>query len=197
MKKLFSFALALVLMLSMCIPAFAAEVSTDENTVHYGKSEISAVNQVPYAIVEIPDENTAVAADEDIVYYGINELNPEEFIRVDSATVEKARASYTRFEFPGAVSNSVYSDFVENVITAGSSATLTVNTCVWAPESNNLEIGIYNWTTGENWYVVRSGGQVSNYSRTFSSLTAGTYSVYVRNRGTSSLTTGYLLYNLR
>lgn len=163
MKKLFSFALALVLMFSMCIPAFAAEASIDENTV----------------------------------YYGINELKPEDFIRVAPATVEKARASYIRFEFPGAVSNGVYSDFVENVITAGSSATLTVDTCVWAPESNNLEIGIYNWTTAENWYVVRSGGKVSNYSKIFSGLTAGTYSVYVRNRGTTSLTTGYLLYNLR
>lgn len=197
MKKLFAVVLAFVLMCSMCLPVFAAETFTDENTVYYGKSEISTVNQVPYAIVEIPDENTPMAADEDIVYYGVNELNPEDFIRVDPATVEKARASYNRFEFPGAVSNSVYSDFVNNVITAGSSATLTVNICVWAPEYNNLEIGIYNWTTAENWCVVRSGGQVSNYSRTFSGLTAGTYSVYVRNLGTHSLTTGYILYNLR
>ena len=116
MKKLFAFALAFVMMFSMCIPALVAKASTDENTVYYGKSEISAVNQVPYAIVEIPDENTVMAADEDIVYYGINELNPEDFIRVDPVTVAKARASYTRFEFPGALSNSIYSDFVENVI---------------------------------------------------------------------------------
>lgn len=163
MKKLFSFMLAFVLMFSMCIPAFAVEASTDENTV----------------------------------YYGIKELNPEDFIRVAPATVEKARASYTRFEFPGAVSDNVYSDFVEYVITAESSAALTVDTCVWAPESNNLEIGIYNWTTAENWYVVRSGGQVSDYSKTFSGLTAGTYCVYVRNCGTTSLTTGYLLYHLK
>nr|CRY94508.1 hypothetical protein [uncultured prokaryote] len=196
MKKFFTFMLALVLMFSICVPVFAAEGAANNDTVYYGESEISAVNQVPYAIVEVPDEEVAIAAAEDIVYYGINELNPEDFVRVTPAEVQKARASYTRFEFPGAVANSVYSDFVENVITAGSSATLAVDTCVWAPESNNLEIGIYNWTTAENWYVIKTGGRVSNYSKTFSNLTAGTYSVYVRNRGTNALTTGYLLYNL-
>lgn len=59
-----------------------------------------------------------------------------------------------------------------------------------------MEIGIYNWTTAENWYVVKSGGQAMNDFITFTNLTAGSYSVYIRNRGTSSLTTGYLLYHL-
>ena len=74
MKKLLTFSLALVLMLSICVPAFASEVSTNEDTVHYGQSEISTVTKVPYNIVEVPDGDDVVTADEDIVYYGINEL---------------------------------------------------------------------------------------------------------------------------
>ena len=197
MKKVLPFALVLVLLFFMCIFVFASEAPAGEDTVYYGKSEIFELNQIPCATAENPDKNIAMEEDEDTVYYGINELNPEDFIYIAPATVQRARASYTRLEFPGAVYNSVYSDFVENVITAGASATLDVNTCVWAPESNDLEIGIYNWTTAENWYVVRSGGQVYNYFINFTNLTAGSYSVYIRNRGTSSLTTGYLLYNLR
>lgn len=196
MKKLLTFSLVLVLMLSICVPAFASEVSANEDTVHYGQSEISTVTKVPYNIIEVPDDDDVVTADEDIIYYGINELNPEDFVRVTPNTVDMARASYLSYDFAGAVSGSVYSDFIEHVITAGSSATLTVDVCVWAPESNNLEIGIYNWTTGENWYVVRTGGQVVDYSKTFSNLTAGRYSVYVRNKGTTALTTGYILYDL-
>ena len=142
-------------------------------------------------------ENVEAVADDNVVHYGINELNPDDFIYIAPATVQRARTSYMRFECPGAVYNSVYSDFIENVITARASAILNVNTCVWAPESNNLEIGIYNWTTAENWYVVKSGGQVMNDFITFTNLTVGSYSVYIRNRGTSSLTTGYLLYHLR
>ena len=38
--------------------------------------------------------------------------------------------------------------------------------------------------------------QVVDYSKTFSNLTAGRYSVYVRNKGTTALTTGYILYDL-
>ena len=195
-KKLFAAALVIVLALSMCIFAFAAETPANEDTVYYAKSEISGMNRASSAIVDIPEDKIAVTGEEDTVYYGINELKPEDFIRVESAAVERARASYTRFEFPGAVSGSVYSDFNENVITAGATASLYVNTCVWSPESNDLEIGIYNWTTGENWYVVRAGGQVNNYRKIFYNLSAGTYSVYIRNRGTNALTTGYLLYNL-
>ena len=69
-------------------------------------------------------ENVEAVADDNVVHYGINELNPDDFIYIAPATVQRARTSYMRFEFPGAVYNSVYSDFIENVITAGASAIL-------------------------------------------------------------------------
>ena len=196
MKKLFALALAIVLTLSMGIFAFAAEVPTNESAVHYAKSEISSISRVPSAVVDIPEDKVAITGEEDTVYYGINELNPEDFIRVESTPVPQALTSYNRFEFPGAVSGSVYSDFVEHNVEAGDFLPLHIDTCVWAPESNNLEIGIYNWTTAENRYVLRAGGKVLNYSIVFPNLSAGIYSLYIRNRGTNALTTGYILYNL-
>ena len=196
LKKVLAFSLVLALILSVSIPVFATEISGNEDTVYYGESEISTLNQVPYNRVEIPDESIAITAEEDVVYYGINELNPEEFIRVTPNTVDVARASYLSYDFAGAVSNSVYSDFIEHTVAEGSSVTLTVDICVWEPISNDLEIGIYNWTTGENWRVIRSGGQVVDYAKTFTGLSAGKYSAYVRNLGSTTLTTGYILYDL-
>ena len=195
-KKVLAFSLVLALILSMSIPVFASEIFGSEDTVYYGESEISSLTQVPSNRVEIPDESIAITAEEDIVYYGVNELKPEDFIRVTPNSVNVARASYLSYDFAGAVSNSVYSDFVEHTVAAGSSVTLTVDICVWSPESNNLEIGIYNWTTGENWRVVRSGGQVVDYVKTFTDLSAGKYSAYIRNLGSTTLTTGYMLYDL-
>lgn len=196
MKKLFSFALALMMLFALCVPAFAASLPNEEDTVYYGNSDAPDVCQIPYAIVDVPDEAKAVAAEEDTVYYGINQLNPEDFIRVSPATVGTARSSYIRLEFGGTMYDNLCSDFIENVIKAGATASLKVDTCVWAPETNDLEIGIYNWSTAENWYVVKSGGKVSNYSKKFTNLTAGTYSVYILNRGKNTLTTGYMLYTL-
>ena len=196
LKKVLAFSLVLALILSVSIPVFATEISGNEDTVYYGESEISTLNQVPYNRVEIPDESIAITAEEDVVYYGINELNPEEFIRVTPNTLDVARAGYLSYDFAGAVSNSVYSDFIEHTVAEGSSVTLTVDICVWEPISNDLEIGIYNWTTGENWRVIRSGGQVVDYAKTFTGLSAGKYSAYVRNLGPTTLSTGYILYDL-
>lgn len=186
----------------MICAAFACILAVGTLAIPASAIETASSMSIPAITKSLADSSFSLmtgetVADDNVVYYGINELNPDDFIYIAPATVQRARTSYIRFEFPGAVYNSVYSDFIENVITAGSSAILNVNTCVWAPESNNLEIGIYNWTTAENWYVVKSGGQVMNDFITFTNLTAGSYSVYIRNRGTSSLTTGYLLYHLR
>lgn len=132
------------------------------------------------------------------VLHDVTEWNPEDLTRLTSTTVNEPSGIGTgiRLEFPSAKSSSVYSDSIENELTSGSSATLTINTCVWAPESNDLEIGIYNWTAGENWYVVASDGQVIDQTFTFTNLPAGSYSVYVRNCGNVELSTGYLLYSI-
>lgn len=197
MKKLLAFSLAVILTFSMFTPVFAMGISTDADTEYCGKLDVSGVTALPYTVVDISDLNTARARNaEDVEYFGVNELNPEEFIRLTPTMVETGRRSGIRLEFPGALPNSVYSDFIENVMTEGSSATLAIDTCVWAPEYYQLEVGIYNWTDATNRYVLLYGGHESGYRHVFSGLSEGSYSVYIRNRGASSLTTGYLLYNL-
>ncbi len=194
MKKLHSLTLSFILIFSMCIPAFA------EDAVYHESPRATEGWPIFDSYVDVPavQSDAAEESSEDVVYYGINQINPEDILRLTPTTVRSAegtRASYVRLEFPGALAGSVYSDFIEHVITAGSSANLSISVCVWSPEYYDLEIGIYNWTTAQNWYVVRSGGSVYNYSHLFTNLPAGEYSVYIRNRGMSSLTTGYLLYS--
>lgn len=192
MKKLLSLTLSFILIISMCIPAFA------EDAAHHESPRVVGTISDSYVDVPAAQSDAAKESGEDVVYYGINQIKPEDFLRLTPTTVRStrgARASYVRLEFPGALAGSVYSDFIEHVIPAGSSVNLSISACVWSPEFYDLEIGIYNWTTAENWYVVRSGGSVYNYSHLFTGLSAGEYSVYIRNRGMSSLTTGYLLYS--
>lgn len=195
MKKMIFFLLACAVLLAvpLCVSA------TTEDVVHK-EGPIAVENPDP-----VSGQYTALPSESgETVYYGINQIKPEEIIRLDSATVAAeentstgSRSVYPRIEFAGALPNNVYSDFADNVITAGSTANLFIKVCVWAPESYNLEIGIYNWTTAENWCVTRSGGYLSEHSLPpFENLTAGTYSVYIRNLGGSSLTTGYMQYRL-
>lgn len=191
MKKLLSLTLSFILIISTCIPAFA------EDAAHHESPRVVGTISDSYVDVPAAQSDAAKESGEDVVYYGINQIKPEDFLRLTPTTVRStrgARASYVRLEFPGALAGSVYSDFIEHVIPAGSSVNLSISACVWSPEFYDLEIGIYNQTTGENWYVVKSGGSMMDFSQCFTDLSDGTYSVYLRNRGMSSLTTGYLLY---
>lgn len=203
MKKTICMALAFILVLAISMSVSA--LSNTKDTVHYAKDAIDAGDVHVLSSTVVDDRDIAAAADEEYtVYYGINQFSPEDIPPLTPVPVNNlcsedgtvSRASYIRLEFPGALAGSIYSDFNENVVGAGDSATLDVQTCVWAPESNTLEIGIYNWTTAENWYVLRSGGSINNKLFTFTNLSAGPCSVYIRNHGPNALTTGYLLYNL-
>lgn len=197
MKKILSLLFVIVALFSVFIPAYAA-VSNEENVPQYSNGLSTSVMCTESAPALHNDASIAIDG-EDVVYYGKNEIQPEDIIYAKPVTVYSANATgriSTRFEFDGTRQNEIASDFVDNIIRSGESANLMVNTCVWAPESNSLEIGIYNWTTAENWYVIQSGGSVIDRSFTFSSLTAGTYSVYIRNLGAYTLTTGYIAYNL-
>lgn len=197
MKKIFAFSLTVLLTFSMVTFAFAAEISTDADTEYRGKLDVSGVTALPSTVVDLDALRAEREKNVDaVVYSGVNELNPEEFIRLTPTTVDTGRISGTRLEFPGAEPNSVYSDFYEKVITQGSSATLSIEQCVWAPEYYQLEVGIYNWEDATNYYVLLSGGGVSGTRYSFTGLSAGRYSVYIRNRGAGPLSTGYLLYNL-
>lgn len=194
MKKTICTVLCFILVLTL--PFATSAYSNTEDPVHYSNGTINTVVEDKPA-QEVPSE-------EDTVYYGINQFKEEDFLPLTSAPLHNvngadgtaSRASYIRLEFPGALANNVYTDFVEYTIPAGSSATLDINIAIWAPESYDLEIGIYNWETDENWYAVKFGGSISNYTKKFTNLTAGNYSVYIRNLGASSLTTGYMQYNL-
>ncbi len=197
MKKLLAFSLAVILTFSMFTPVFATGISTDADAEYCGQLDISGVTALPYTIVDLQALRAEREKNADaVVYCGVNELNPEEFIRLTPTMVDTGRSSGTRLEFPGALPNSVYSDFHEKVMTQGSSATLSIEACTWAPEYYQLEIGIYNWEDGTNRYVLLYGGLVSGTSYLFTELSAGRYSVYIRNRGAGPLSSGYLLYNL-
>lgn len=185
MKKLFPIAIVLAGILALCIPVVAASLPEGEDVVYYRKEGSSQVWQTTGEVVELSGET------EETVQYGIDQLAPEDFLCLPTATVEKN----SRLEFSNALPGDPCSDFLKIEIKDGE-ATLKIDTCVWAPETNDLEIGIYNWSTAENWYVLKSGGKVSNYSKNFVNLTAGTYSVYILNRGKNTLTTGYMLYTL-
>lgn len=190
MKKLLSLTLSFILIISMCIPAFA------EDAAYHESPRVAGTISDSYVDVPAAQSDAAEESDEDVVYYGMNQIKPEDFLRLTPATVNRVgEADSVRLEFSDALAGSVYSDFMEHAVSAGSSVNLSISACVWSPEFYDLEIGIYNWTTAENWYVVRSGGSVYNYSHLFTGLSAGEYSVYIRNRGMSSLTTGYLLYS--
>lgn len=189
MKKLLSLTLSFILIISMCIPAFA------EDTAYHESPRAAGTISDSYVDVPAAQSDAAEESDEDVVYYGMNQIKPEDFLRLTPATVSKAEeADSVRLEFSDALAGSVYSDFMEHAVSAGSSVDLSISACVWSPEFYDLEIGIYNQTTGENWYVVKSGGSMMDFSQCFTDLSDGTYSVYLRNRGMSSLTTGYLLY---
>lgn len=189
MKKLLSLTLSFILIISMCIPAFA------EDAAHHESPRVVGTISDSYVDVPAAQSDAAKESGEDVVYYGINQIKPEDFLRLTPATVSKAgEADSVRLEFSDALAGSVYSDFMEHAVSAGSSVNLSISACVWSPEFYDLEIGIYNQTTGENWYVVKSGGSMMDFSQCFTDLSDGTYSVYLRNRGMSSLTTGYLLY---
>jgi len=192
-KKLFAFSFAIILAFSTCILVFA----TEENTEYCEQSDASGVIALPYTVLDLD----ALRAEreknaEDVEYSGVNELNPEEFIRLTPTMVDTGLISGTRLEFPGAAPDSVHSDFEENAVTEEGSLTLEIESCTWALEFYQLEIGVYNWEDGTNRYVLLYGGFVSDYSHVFTGLSAGRYSVYIRNRGAEPLSSGYLLYNL-
>lgn len=168
MKKFVSLLLVFVMISLMSIPVYAAET----NAVEVAGGEKGAV------------------------YYGINEIKPEDIVRIGTGAVPQNRNGGIPFDFAGAIPNSVYSNFVEVYYSAGSTAVLEIDVCTWSPEYNNLEVGIYNWTTAENWYTTWPDGQIENEWIYFYNLSAGRYSVYIRNVGSSSLQTGYLLYKL-
>lgn len=183
MKQLVAFVLAFLLMFTMCVPSFAAEYEVRTSNLSINADGLKATSGGG------PDTLLDTAE----IHYGINELDPTSFVRVESNEVKTGRSADLSFDFAGCSPNAIYSDMVEYIIADNSSATLQVKSCIWAPEYFKIEIGIYNWTTAENRYVECTGGSV-NGNITFNNLTAGNYSVYIRNCGTYTLTSGYIRY---
>lgn len=165
MKKLSCMLLALILILTTAVPAFAYTNSSDAD------------------------------GDGEVMHYGIHQINPEDFIEASPIATVSARSGTLSFSFAGANKDEVYTDFVEFYFSSGSTATLHVTACTWMPENYPLEIGIYNWSTAENWYYTKYNGNYNGYLF-FSGLTSGQYSVYVRNKGTSTIQSGYISYSL-
>ena len=201
----------IAILLSVCclfstLPMYGCAYEVDNNFTVSTEvvTATSDADKTQYVLIESPEEYAALSGDSgDIVYYGKDLIDPDEIILLpssiitvsDNADSRTARSTYTRIEFPGTKPNAIYSDFSYHPVSAGASVTMTINTCVWAPEHYDLEIGIYNWTDATNRWSLESGGSAS-FEKTFTNLTAGEYSIYIRNRGSSALTTGYLKYRL-
>ena len=103
--------------------------------------------------------------------------------------------AFTRMEFAN-VNPSVYVISSDNyVVKVGYTTSLSINTCVWAPEHYEIEIGFWNIDTGTTYTQRFTGGSLSK-TLFFSNMPAGTYRLFVVNNGATKLTTGYMLYNV-
>ena len=100
-----------------------------------------------------------------------------------------------RIEFAGATYNELILTNQDIVVGTNDTATLTIERCVWAPESNDLYVGFWNAQTNVAYFRTLTDGDFSG-TFTFTTLPAGIYRVYIRNKGASTLTTGYMRYTV-
>ena len=78
----------------------------------------------------------------------------------------------------------------------GGTCTLTIETCMWSPVGNPLEIGFFSLDTGTAYgYYFPAGGTITNETRYFD-IPAGTYWLYVIDLGTTDITRGELRYSI-
>ena len=80
-------------------------------------------------------------------------------------------------------------------VQADGTISLSLKTCVWAPEYYEIEIGFWNMETGTTYSKKYSEGYL-DLSVSYPDLPAGTYKLFVVNNGPKELTTGYMLYQV-
>jgi len=164
-------------------PACDMEQISAKDCVVLSCGEVSDVQSTPVTS-DIPQ--TEIISEDSIVFI------PE--VAVISGTDISPYATM-RLEFSDAPYGITYIGNEDVVVGANETTVLDVDTLVWAPEHYTLRVGFWNISTGVGYYHSLTG---VDYEGTlyYSGLEAGTYRVYVKNMGSSSLTTGIMRYNI-
>ncbi len=199
MKKVLGIILALICVLSFSVCAFACSVETvkeDETQVVSGEFSVEDVTKAPVS-GELPEKKSekTLVTNEILVVSG--EFAIEDVVKAPYFGDMVAPKSGSYFSFAGCTKNEIYSDMADRYYSDGDTVVLTINQCSWIPQSNDLEIGLFNTTYAITYKPDQpfSDGELNGVSVTFSNLKAGNYWVYVRNLGSPTITSGYLSYS--
>lgn len=209
MRKVLCVTLVIALILSFAILAHAESNSeadkiaqdTEEMVIH----EIPIDQIVFVSGVEISPEDTSKTISDEMIIHKIsddqiassaNAVPPTNTVSTDSSGTTVSPYASVEFDFSGFYQYVVVLDSANYVITEGSFSTLKIETCVWSPIGNDVEIGFYNLDTGTCYGHQYSNGSISNKTRYFYDLPTGTYRVYAANLGSDPLTTGLIRYSV-
>lgn len=99
------------------------------------------------------------------------------------------------FDFSGCKYGEYWTDESVFYIEDGDSAQLYIDVCTWMPEINDIEIGIYNYTSLTSYTRRYSNGKVSGTTVNFSNLDRGDYMVIIRNASSPTIVNGYMRYS--
>lgn len=166
MKKVICLLLTLVIVFTLPLTAFA----TTNQLVEDGNMVIHSV-------------------DPENVVFSSTQREP---INLDSSV--HPRGNYSPLEFAGFNADVVILADQPFTRTSSGLICLEINTCSWAPSTNDVEIGFYRVEDGTCYGKTFSGGtKTGPYYR---SLPTGTYYVYAMNMGPGRLTSGIMYYDV-
>lgn len=193
MRKFLCMLFALGIILSLSLLAFASAFSEESPP---STEFISAGECTPLASTEINEMRIAVTSDS----LPQTEYISEEDVVCLSETVVISESFSTpyaslRLEFAGARYGITNIGDEDVVVGENEGATLNIQTLVWAPENYTIRVGFWNISTGVGYYHALTGGDISQ-TLYYPNLEAGTYRVYVKNMGSTALTTGYMRYTI-
>lgn len=190
MKRIVSLVIVLAIILMVPIQAFATETITANDIA----SHITEMADEPIAIVSSTDPitgETTYTATEVIV----EDVSLEDVTAIGDSEMITPYGGF-RYQFHTLGGGNLYYEIDDPfVLSSGEMLTLDVTNCVWAPETNTLHIGVYNFALGKSYSVPATGGSFVE-ERTYLNLPAGEYYVFVKNTGSRALTTGYMTFTV-
>ena len=148
--------------------------------------------------VDISEPKEGVLVDPEYVVVQCNKVDMDRETYSDKGNTNNPLTPYalTRIQFAN-INPGVYAISSDNyVVRSGSWSSLSIDTCVWAPEHYTIQVGFWNIDTGYTKYYEFTGGRVIDVTKAFTGMPAGTYKLFVVNTGANALTTGYMLYTV-
>lgn len=189
MRKFLCVIFAIILVVNISCTSFAANNSS-QGAVVFSGNILNSYEVQPIVEVESCPEN--INQEASAVYMG--EMSPTEFASM--LEMSSSPYAYTRIEFSGCTGGNIVTNQAEYLINPADNDKLHIDTCVWAPEEYSITIGFWNMSTGALYGIAFSGGSISNYNITTQNMPSGRYWVYVKNNQSTTITTGYLRYNI-